>query len=231
MGTLNILNVAKKIGVSRFIHTSTSEVYGTAQYVPIDESHPINTQSPYAASKAAADNVALSYFHSFELPVSVARPFNTFGPRQSMRAVIPTIIAQALAGKTEIHIGAQNPTRDFTYVKDTCRAFLRMLSSEKTTGQVINFGSGFEIPIRDIISLVSRILGTPLEPKEVAERLRPKAAEVDRLLADSSKAKELMNWEPTRGGLSGFQQNLETTIDWFSSKENLSKYKPEIYAK
>lgn len=225
-GTFNILNSAL-INEVKVIHTSTSEVYGTAQYVPIDEEHPLQPQSPYSASKIGADSIALSYFNSFDLPVSICRPFNTYGPRQSNRAVIPTIISQALEGKGKINIGDVSPTRDFNFVSDTVDGFLKVASSQKAIGQVINIGSGKEISIRDLILLIGKLIGNTFEFNEEKERLRPENSEVFRLLASNEKAKKLLNYTPCIT----LEEGLKQTIDWFSKPKNLERYKTDIYVK
>jgi dTDP-glucose 4,6-dehydratase len=231
IGTLNVLKAAQKHDVMQVVQTSTSEVYGTAQYVPIDELHPIVAQSPYAASKASADQLALSFYHSFNLPVSIARPFNTFGPRQSMRAVIPAVIGQLASGRSTVQLGSTHPTRDFTYVLDTAKAFLAILGKENCLGETINFGSGFEISIADTVSVISRLMGRNVEVSKDAERVRPEGSEVNRLFADNTKAHHLLGWQPENPGLEGFTKNLESTINWFSDPKNLAKYKTDIYSK
>jgi NAD dependent epimerase/dehydratase len=228
-GTLNLLQAASDAGVSRFVHTSTSEVYGTAQFVPITEEHPLNAQSPYAATKIAADQLALSFFKSFGLPVSIVRPFNTFGPRQSARAVIPTIITQLLSGQQTIELGTLQPTRDFNYVLDIVRGFLAVANSRETVGEVVNLGSNFEISIGETANLIAKVMGKTLEIVTDENRLRPSASEVDRLWADNSKARDFAGWEPNFGGISGFRNGLEKTVQWFEDSNNMSKYKSEIY--
>jgi NAD dependent epimerase/dehydratase len=222
MGTLNILNAAKEYKIKRIIHTSTSEVYGTAQYVPIDEKHPLQGQSPYSASKIGADKLAESFHRSYDLPVTTLRPFNTYGPRQSARAVIPTIITQALA-QDEVVLGSLWPTRDLSYVDDVVEGFIKASESERSIGEVINIGSGLEISINDlanrIISLIGKKVRMVLDPK----RIRPPKSEVERLIADNSKAKELLDWEPTVS----LDEGLRRTIDWFSKFQN--RYRPDIY--
>jgi dTDP-glucose 4,6-dehydratase len=220
-GVLNLLNLASKNKKMHLILTSTSEVYGTAKYVPINEDHPINTQSPYAASKAAGDNLAISYYKSFNTKVSIVRPFNTFGPRQSLRAVIPTIITQALKGQI-ISIGDVRPTRDFTYVEDLCDAFNRVLLNKKTFGEIINISSNFEISVKNIIDLVSDNLNKKLLIKSSKKRKRPKNSEVFRLYGSNIKAKKLINWKPQIRGINGYKKNLLKTIKWYS--ENITKH-------
>ncbi len=225
LGTLNVLSASLKHKISKFIHTSTSEVYGTAQYVPIDEKHPLVGQSPYAASKIGADQIAHSYFSSFGLPVITLRPFNTFGPRQSMRAVIPTIIGQTLKN-TEVVLGATHPTRDFTYVLDTVDGFKAALfSSDINVGKVFNIGSNFEVSIKELVNLISEIMGIEISVKTTEERIRPANSEVERLYCNNLLAKNELKWDPNYSGLPGFKKGLQKTIEWFSDKENIGKYK------
>ena len=228
-GTLNVLQAAKEVGVTKIVHTSTSEVYGTARYVPISESHPLQGQSPYSATKIAADQLAFAFYTSFDLPVITLRPFNTYGPRQSARAVIPTIIAQIASNNSQVKLGALLPTRDFSYVQDTVNGFVAALQSEKGFGEVMNLGSGFEISIGDVAKLISSAMGVPLEISEEKQRLRPEKSEVNRLLADNSKAKAILGWSPEYMGLEGLKRGLERTIEWFSNSNNLKTYKSEIY--
>jgi NAD dependent epimerase/dehydratase len=227
-GTLNILEVAREREVERVLVTSTSEVYGSAQSVPITEDHPIVPQSPYAASKAAADHLALSYHLSFGMPVSVARPFNTYGPRQSMRAVIPTIITQLARGDGAIQLGALAPTRDFSFVADTAAGIAAIAASEKTIGRVTNLGGGFEISIGAVASLIAEVMGKDVEITQDPQRLRPEASEVDRLFAGITKAKERLDWTPEHGGLDGFRRGIAKTVDWFTQPANLARY-PQGY--
>ncbi len=229
VGTLNVVQAARDLDIQKVIHTSTSEVYGTAKYVPISEDHPLQGQSPYSASKIGADQIALSYYHSFETPISIIRPFNTYGPRQSARAVIPTIITQLLAGNTVIKLGSVSPTRDFNFVSDTAQAFVAMLESDGVEGEVINIGSNFEISIGETAQLISETIGCELEIQEDSERLRPKKSEVERLWADNAKAKILLNWAPSYGGKDGFKKGISETIEWFKNPENLSTYKHSRY--
>ena len=229
-GTLNVVQAARDLGVQRVIHTSTSETYGSAQFVPITEDHPLVGQSPYAASKIGADQIALSYWRSFETPVAVLRPFNTYGPRQSARAVIPTIISQIAAGQTSIRLGALSPTRDFNYVADTCAAFLAIASSDAALGQVINAASQFEISIGDTAALIAEVMNAQVEIMTDEQRLRPEASEVNRLFGDNSRLRELTGWQPTFGGLDGFRQGLQKTAEWFSDPTNLARYRPGSYA-
>ncbi|MBP1888123.1 NAD-dependent 4,6-dehydratase LegB [Sinorhizobium mexicanum] len=228
-GTLNILQAARQLDVSRVVHTSTSEVYGSAQFVPITEEHPLVGQSPYSASKIGADQLALSFYRSFGTPVTVIRPFNTFGPRQSARAVIPTIISQLAAGKTEVRLGKLSPTRDFTFVTDTARAFQAMAESPSVLGEVVNFGSSFEISIGEVANLIAQTMGVDAGVVSEEERLRPELSEVERLFAGIDKARRLTNWSPQYSGRDGFVRGLAETIKWFSNPENLSFYKPDSY--
>jgi len=229
-GTLNVVQAARDLGVHRVVHTSTSETYGSAQFVPITENHPLVGQSPYAASKIGADQIALSYWRSFETPVTVIRPFNTYGPRQSARAVIPTIISQIAAGHREICLGALTPTRDFSYVADTCAAFLAVASSDAALGQVINAASQFEISIGDTAALIADVMNVQVEIITDEQRLRPEASEVNRLFGDNSLLRELTGWQPVFGGLNGFRQGLQNTAEWFSDPANLARYRPDSYA-
>lgn len=224
-GTLNILNAARDLGVSKTIVTSTSEVYGTAQYVPIDESHPLQGQSPYSATKIGADQLALSFYRSFETPVSIIRPFNTFGPRQSARAVIPTIISQVAKGAKEIKLGSLSPTRDLTFVADTVEGFICMAKSSDVMGRVVNVGSGFEISIGDLATKIIRLMGSDAQIAKDAERERPKDSEVERLWAANELAKNIMSWSPQYS----LDRGLKSTIDWFMQSVNLDKYKSHIY--
>jgi len=228
-GTLNVLQAARQQGVRRVIHTSTSEVYGTARFVPITEEHPLQGQSPYSATKIAADQLAYSFFASFGLPVVIARPFNTYGPRQSARAVIPTIITQLANGQRQIKLGATSPTRDFNFVQDTVDAFIAALESDRGLGEVVNFGSNFETPGGDTAQLIAEIMGHPLEIVTDDVRLRPASSEVERLWADNAKARELFGWSPSHGGRDGLRRGLATTVKGFVNPENLRGYKTGIY--
>ena len=228
-GTLNILNAAKEIGISRLVHTSTSETYGTAQFVPINEKHPLAAQSPYAATKIGADQLALSYWKSFSIPITVLRPFNTYGPRQSDRAVIPTIISQIASGKNKISLGSTTPTRDFNFVQDTCDAFLEVAKSDLTIGKILNSASNFEISIADTVNLISKLMDREIEIISKSDRFRPKNSEVERLFGDNNLIKSLTNWKPKFGGLDGFKRGLSITIEWFGSSNNLKFYRPEKY--
>jgi dTDP-glucose 4,6-dehydratase len=228
-GTLNVLQAARDLGVKRIIHTSTSEVYGTARFVPITEIHPMQGQSPYSATKIAADQLAFSFYSSFDLPVVTLRPFNTYGPRQSARAVIPTIITQIANGANSIKLGALTPTRDFSYVQDIVLGFIAALNGESGLGEIINIGSNFEISIGETAHLISEGMGVSIELIADEERMRPANSEVERLWADNSKAKELFGWQPTYGGRDGFKRGLIETIDWFTQPDNLDTYKSDIY--
>lgn len=228
-GTLNVVQAARELGIEKVVHTSTSEVYGTAQFVPITECHPLQGQSPYSASKIGADQIALSFYAAFNTPVSVIRPFNTFGPRQSARAIIPTIITQIANGAKEIKLGALHPTRDFTFVSDTVKGFVAIAESDHSIGEVINIGSNFEISMQDTALLIAECMNTKVDFIQEAERLRPKKSEVERLWADNQKAKNLVNWEPQYGGKQGFKRGLQETIAWFLESMNLREYKADIY--
>ncbi|RDX35502.1 NAD-dependent epimerase/dehydratase family protein [Arcobacter sp. HD9-500m-PIT-SAG03] len=224
-GTLNIVQAARENGVSRVIHTSTSEVYGTALYVPIDEKHPLQAQSPYSASKISADAMALSFYNAFDLALTIARPFNTYGPRQSARAVIPTIITQIASGVKEIKLGDVSPTRDFNYVEDTCLGFLKLASSPKTIGETVNIGSNFEISVGDTLNIIKEIMNSDVEFITDKQRIRPGKSEVQRLWCDNTKIKSLTGFEPQYS----IKQGLEKTIEWFLQEANLKKYKANIY--
>ena len=224
LGALNVLMAAKENNVEKVIHTSTSEVYGTARYVPIDENHPLQGQSPYSASKIGADKVAESFYRSFNLPVAIIRPFNTYGPRQSARAVIPTIITQALT-KEKIFLGSLHPTRDYTYVKDVVEGFIKVAESPKSVGEVINIGSNFEISIGDLANKIISLIGKNAEIVTDPVRVRPQDSEVERLWCDNTKAKRLLGWEPK----TSLDEGIKKTIDWISNNINL--YKPELYNK
>jgi len=227
-GTLNVLQAARDLGVEMVIQTSTSEVYGTAQSVPIDESHPLVGQSPYSATKIGADQLALSFHRSFGTPVAVIRPFNTFGPRQSSRAVIPTIVTQLLSGTRSIALGALKPTRDFNFVEDTVRAYLAIAKSADAVGEVINVGSGFEISIQDVLKVAADVVGVEAKPLLDAKRVRPAASEVERLLANNAKAARLTGWKPEYAGLEGFRRGIERTVRWFRERQPQST--PARYA-
>lgn len=229
-GTLNVLQASSKASVERVVHVSTSEVYGTALTVPIDEGHPLQGQSPYSASKIAADQLAFSFFSSFDLPLVIVRPFNTYGPRQSARAVIPTVITQLADGSGVIELGSLHPTRDFSFVTDTARGFVAADQAKDVAGQVVNLGTGHEISIGDVARLIADLMG--IEPELVRDeaRVRPVNSEVDRLVADNAKARELMGWEPEYDGRDGLRRGLERTIAWFTNEVNLRWYRPGEYA-
>lgn len=229
-GTLNVLQAARDLG-ARVIHTSTSEVYGTARFVPITEEHPLLGQSPYSATKIGADQLALSFHLSFGTPVIVVRPFNTYGPRQSTRAVIPTIITQLAAGQRNLRLGSLAPTRDFNYVQDTVRGFAAALAAgDSAQGSVVNVGSNFEISIGDTVAMIAGIMGAEVDIQEDAGRLRPEKSEVQRLWADNTKARDLLGWTPAYGGLDGLRRGLTETVDWFTNPDNLKTYRPGTYA-
>lgn len=227
-GTLNVVQAARDLGTSRVIHTSTSEVYGTARFVPISEEHPLQGQSPYSASKIGADQIALSFQRSFDTPVAIIRPFNTYGPRQSARAVIPTIITQLLSGSKKIKLGSQHPTRDFSFVADTVRGFIAMAESD-VVGEVVNFGSNFEISIGDTARVIAETIGRDIEIEFDDARRRPDQSEVERLWADTAKAERLVGWQPRYGGMEGFKRGIQETVAWFSRPENLQRYKADLY--
>ncbi len=229
-GTLNILQAARELNVQKVVHTSTSEVYGTAIFVPITEDHPLQGQSPYSASKIGADQMAFSFYSSFETPVAIIRPFNTNGPRQSSRAVIPTFITQIAAGKKQIQLGATTPTRDFTFVEDTVEGFIKALHSEDVIGKVTNLGSGFEISIGKTASTIASLMGATIEFTTDSQRIRPEKSEVERLFASYTRAEKRMGWSPSFGGEDGFQKGLKKTIEWFSDPNNLARYKTNHYA-
>ena len=224
-GTLNICQAAKENGNIRVIHTSTSEVYGTAQYVPIDESHPMQPQSPYSATKIAADAMAMSFYNAFDLPVTIARPFNTYGPRQSARAIIPTIIIQIANGGTEIKLGDITPTRDFNYVDDTCRGFISLAECGESIGQTVNIGSNIEISIGNILNIIKELMESDVKSIIDKQRIRPEKSEVFRLWCDNSKIEKLTGFKPEVD----IRQGLQKTIDWITQPENLITYKSEIY--
>ena len=224
-GTLNICQAAKENGNIRVIHTSTSEVYGTAQYVPIDENHPIQPQSPYSATKIAADAMAMSFYNAFELPLTIARPFNTYGPRQSARAVIPTIITQIANGAKEIKLGDVTPTRDFNFVEDTCRGLVALAEEDKTIGETVNIGSNFEISIADTLNIIKELMNSNVKFITDKQRIRPEKSEVFRLWCDNSKIEELTGFKPKID----IRQGLKKTIDWITQPEHLKNYKSEIY--
>jgi len=224
-GTLNICQAAKENGSTRVIHTSTSEVYGTAQYIPIDEKHPLQPQSPYSASKIAADAMAMSFFHALELPVTIVRPFNTYGPRQSARAVIPTIITQIANGIKEIKLGDISPTRDFNYVEDICRGILAIVENDQTIGETINIGSNSEISIGNTLDLIKELMKSDVKFVADKERIRPKNSEVFRLRCDNTKIQQLTGFKPQVD----ISEGLKRTIDWFTQPNHLKHYKADIY--
>jgi dTDP-glucose 4,6-dehydratase len=228
-GSLNIVQAARELGISKVIHTSTSEVYGTARFVPITEEHPLQGQSPYSASKIGADQIAMSFYHSFNTPVSIVRPFNTYGPRQSARGVIPTVITQIASGAREIKLGSLYPTRDFNYVTDTVNGFIAVADSEQTIGEVINIGSNYEISIGETVKIIAEIMKVNLKIASDAQRIRPENSEVERLWADNRKAYELTGWAPVYGGVEGLQRGLQETVAWFTNTEHLRQYKPGEY--
>jgi dTDP-glucose 4,6-dehydratase len=228
-GTLNVVSAARDFGTAKVMHTSTSECYGTAQFVPITEEHPLVGQSPYAASKIGADQIALSFYRSFGVPVTVCRPFNTYGPRQSARAVIPTVISQLAAGKTTIELGALSPTRDFNYVQDTVDGMISILGAESTSGETINLGSGHEISIGDLVTLIGTVMNKQVTVESKNERMRPEKSEVERLLADASKAKRLTGWSPAFADREGLRRGLALTAEWFSQPANLARYRVGRY--
>ena len=228
-GTLNVVQAARELGVERVVHTSTSEVYGTARFVPITEEHPLQGQSPYSASKIGADQIATSFFLSFDTPVAVIRPFNTYGPRQSARAVIPTIITQVASGARQIKLGAMHPTRDFSYVRDTVRGFVAIAECDAAVGQVVNVGSNYEISVGDTARLIAQLMDREVEFVSDDQRLRPAGSEVERLWADNSRARALAGWTPEYSGVEGFKRGLAETIEWFGDGNNLRRYKAGLY--
>jgi NAD dependent epimerase/dehydratase len=228
-GTLNVLLACRDAGVRRVVHTSTSEVYGSAQFVPITEAHPLHAQSPYAASKIGADQLAMSFAASYALPVTVIRPFNTFGPRQSARAVIPAMIGQLLSGATELRVGATHPTRDFTYVSDTVAGFIAALVSTAGVGDVANLGTGHEVTIGQTARVLMELIGHDVPIVTAAERIRPNASEVERLCADNGRAREWWGWAPSEQGEAGLRAGLSRTIEWFRDPRNLAAYRTSQY--
>lgn len=224
-GAVNICEAAKKNGVEKILQTSTSEVYGTAKYVPIDENHPLQPQSPYSASKIGADAIAMSYHNAFDMNIVIVRPFNTYGPRQSARAFIPTIITQIASGAKEIKVGDLRPTRDFNYVSDTCRGFIKLAACEKSKGETVNIGSNYEISMGDTLELIKKIMNSDVNFVTDNQRLRPENSEVFRLWCDNSKIEKLTGFKPQFS----IEEGLRETIDWFMNPENLAKYKGEIY--
>ena len=224
-GTLNVVQAARELGLEKVIHTSTSEVYGTARFVPITEEHPLQGQSPYSASKIGADQLALSFYHSFGTPVSIVRPFNTYGPRQSARAVIPTIISQIAKGEKQIRLGSLHPTRDFNFISDTVGGFIAALESGAGGGEVVNIGSNFEISIGETVGMIAELMRADIDIVSDDVRIRPDRSEVERLWADNAKALNLWGWSPQYAGRDGLRRGLQETIDWFRDPVNLSRYK------
>ncbi len=224
-GTLNVCQAARDCGVKRILVTSTSEVYGTARYVPIDEKHPLQPQSPYSASKIGADAIAMSFYNAYKLPVTIVRPFNTYGPRQSARAVIPTIISQIAGGMKEIQIGDLSPTRDFNFVADTCQGFMELAKCNRSIGETVNIGSNFEISIKDTMDMIKDIMHSDVRFITDEQRIRPENSEVFRLWCDNSKIMTLTGFEPKNS----IREGLEKTVEWFTKPENLAKYKPRLY--
>ncbi len=229
LGTLNVLQCAKDLNFEKIIHTSTSEVYGSAKYLPIDEEHILQSQSPYSASKISADHLAMSFYFSFDLPVTILRPFNAYGPRQSARAVIPTMIIQILNNKEKILLGSINPKRDFNYVTDIASAFFKSINKENINGEVINVGNNFDISIKDTFFMIKELMNSNAVIAEDKIRIRPDKSEVTRLLALNEKAKQLLDWEPHFHGKKGLKEGLKRTIDWFKKPENIKNYKSDIY--
>lgn len=228
-GTLNILNAVRSAAVQKLIHTSTSEVYGTARYVPIDEKHPLQGQSPYSASKIGADQLALSFYRSFDTPVAIIRPFNAYGPRQSARAVIPAIITQLLHDQNHVELGSLHPTRNFNYVEDTVNGFIAMAKADAAVGEVINIGSNYELSIKELVRTIADLMNVKIQVKSDRERIRPGKSEVDRLAADNTKARRVLGWQPVYDGYEGLRQGLARTIEWLAVPSNLSRYRPRIY--
>ncbi|SDK80084.1 NAD dependent epimerase/dehydratase, LLPSF_EDH_00030 family [Modicisalibacter muralis] len=228
-GTLNVVQAARDLNVARVVQTSTSEVYGTARQVPITEEHPLQGQSPYSASKIGADQIALSFHRSFSTPVALIRPFNTYGPRQSARAVIPTIISQIASGVQRLSLGSVHPTRDFSFVDDTVAGFIRVAECDAAVGEIINVGSGFEISIGDTAALIADLMGREIDIDTDPQRLRPTDSEVERLWASTEKASRLLGHHPDHGGLDGLRRGLQKTINWFGEADNLARYKSHLY--
>lgn len=229
-GTLNVVQAARDLDVRKVVHTSTSEVYGTARYVPIDEEHPLQAQSPYSASKIGADQIALSFNRSFGTPVAVIRPFNTYGPRQSARAVIPTIITQIASGRRSVRLGALSPTRDFTFVSDTVRGFRAVADADSSVGEVINIGSDYEVSIGNVANTIAEVMGVGIRIESDEARLRPDKSEVERLWASNGKARALLNWTPEYGGLDGFRRGIAKTTRWFQEAAPSTGYRSDDYA-
>jgi NAD dependent epimerase/dehydratase len=228
-GTLNVVQAARDLGLSKVVVTSTSETYGTAQFVPITEDHPLVGQSPYAATKIGADQIAMSFYRSFETPVAIARPFNTYGPRQSSRAVIPTVITQLAKGSNSVKLGATKPTRDFNFVADTVRGIIAIHDSPASIGEVINVGSNYEVSVGDTVALIAEIMGKAVTIECEEERLRPAKSEVERLWADNAKAHRLLGWKPDYAEREGLRRGLAITVDWFSNPTNQARYRTDRY--
>jgi len=228
-GTLNIVQAARDMEVERVVHTSTSEVYGTALEVPVTEDHPLRGQSPYSASKIAADQIAWSFHTSFELPVTIIRPFNTYGPRQSARAIIPTVVTQIVDGARSIRLGSLHPTRDFTYVTDTASAFIAALSADQAVGEAVNIGSDLEVSIGEVVEVITSVMGVDVDVIADEDRIRPARSEVERLWASNEKARRLLGWTPVFGGREGFRQGIDRTVAWFSDPANRASYQSERY--
>ena len=228
-GTLNVVQAACDLGVGHVVHTSTSEVYGTAQFVPVTEDHPLRGQSPYSASKIGADQIAWSFHTSFELPVTIIRPFNTYGPRQSARAIIPTVVTQILDGAQNIRLGSLHPTRDFTYVTDTVSAFIAALSADQAVGEAVNIGSDLEVSIGEVVEVITSVMGVDVDVIADEDRIRPARSEVERLWASNEKARRLLGWTPVFGGREGFRQGIDRTVAWFSDPANRASYQSERY--
>lgn len=228
-GTLNVLQAARELDVAKLVHTSTSEVYGTARFVPITEDHPLQGQSPYSASKIGADQMAMSFHASFGTPVAIIRPFNTYGPRQSARAVLPAIILQIASGERALKLGSLTPTRDFNFVTDIVRGFIAMAETDAAVGRVVNLGSNFEISIGKAVAMIAQLMGTQVSIQTEMQRVRPVGSEVERLCADNTRARELLGWQPEFGGAEGLSRGLALTIAWFREKQNLQRYKADRY--
>jgi NAD dependent epimerase/dehydratase len=228
-GTLNVVQAARELGVEKVVHTSTSEVYGTARYVPINEEHPLQGQSPYSASKIGADQIAMSFYNSFDTPVAIIRPFNTYGPRQSARAFIPTVITQIASGARHIKLGALHPTRDLNYIADTVAGFIAIAESDNSVGEVINIGSNFEISMGETARMIAEVMQVKIEIVTDQKRIRPDKSEVERLWADISKARRLLNHDQKYAGPEGLRRGLTETVEWFLRPENLKSYKSDIY--
>ncbi len=228
-GTLNIVQAAREVGVKKVIHTSTSEVYGFARFVPITEEHPLEGRSSYSATKIGADQIAMSFYSAFDTPVATIRPFNTYGPRQSARAIIPTVITQIASGRRKIRLGSLHPTRDLNFVPDTVRGFIAVADSDKSVGETINIGNNFEISMGDLIKMIAEIMGVVVEVETEEVRVRPEKSEVVRLCADNSKARKLTGWEPEYRGREGLKKGMTETISWFTKPENLARYKADLY--